>query len=252
MESKVESTEVFADPQLEAKVGGTEVIVELDQESSAVEIAAELSEENKRLKQKVERLQAMLLGSPAQESAGPGIVPVRKRRLSAPTRFPAPSAEEDSVQVSFCKMKPSRPSVVPQVNCNPAPSRPSVTRRPSVTGRPSRPSVVPRVDCNSLDVRPSRGSLTPRVECGSEDDEFGSDANGGLHSDADSGSDAFTFGQPLSPSSAEQLSEGTTSPWAVSPRRQHAQCAQHTQQPDELSPHPREGGACGVAQCVLM
>merc|ERR1719235_1405369 len=91
----------------------------------AAVVAAELSEENKRLKQQVEQLQAILLGSGSQN--GPSsFVPKRKRRLSAPGKFPPPPIDEDSEQAQFPEERPSRPSVVPQVNCcGDRPGRPS-------------------------------------------------------------------------------------------------------------------------------
>lgn len=209
---------------------------------NAEAVAAELSEENKRLKQQVEQLQAILLGSGSQN--GPGsLVSKRKRRLSAPGKFPPPAIDEDFEQTHFPEERPSRPSVVPQVNCcGDRPGRPSVVPQVDCTGdRPSRLSLASEVSCaedrpgrlslasqvSSVEERMSRPSVVPQLNC----DDF-TDVK--LDSDADAGSDANSAG-PVDQSPRNGFEED----W--------------TYEPDEASERNRES-ACGVGNlttCVV-
>lgn len=150
---------------MESKVQNAGVVVEFNQAVNSVD--SDLSQENARLKQKVESLQALLLGPPPQHSPGTRLRP-RARRLSAPSQpsagrqelkvrsFPAPVAE----QPSFCEVRSSPPTA--RAECEVRSGRPSVASQVDCEVRCGRPSVVPQVEC---EARPCRPSVVPQVEC---------------------------------------------------------------------------------------
>jgi len=235
-------------PRKVSKVEGAKVQVEQDPEISttelcAVEVAFELSEENKKLKQKVEQLQAILLGSPAKQSCETSTLariplPVRKRRLSAPV-FPSP------------------PSVVDADSEEDTPSRPTVPAC-SLT-RPPRCSTTPRIDCGTTTgctttprvsiatSRPPRCSLTPQIECDEfenvTDEYIGSfpletspfETSADLRSDSDGRNER---------NSTDVIQSSVDTMW------EQMEDLMEADDQEESTPRPRDL-QCGVANCVI-
>jgi len=162
--------------------------------ASAEEVADELSRENARLKQKLECLQAILLGSAAQQGGCTHLqAKTRARRLSCPVQPPPAIPEFEPV---YHQIRPGPLATTPQ-GCLPG-TPPNEEEPRTPPSRPCRRSIVPTLDCS-----PSRPSTTPRVDCGEDDEDF--DDEEGIHesyllsdSDSDSGKNADGMPEPLS------------------------------------------------------
>lgn len=169
-------------PQLEC---AERVVVSRDELSETVK-------ENARLKQKVETLQAILLGSPAHPQGG--LQSRRARRLSAPAPPPArrlsmmsqPPAAIPEFETVYHQDEPCSPTeqifasdstpfqthqdlhdFTPTPPGTPPdfeePTVAHVEEPTSAQSRQSRPSVVPALDCSG--ARVPRPSTTPQVDC---------------------------------------------------------------------------------------
>lgn len=200
---------------------------------SAEEKADELSKENARLKQKLECLQAILLGSAARQLPGPSSqVRARARRLSAPVQPPVASIPEG--EPVYHRIRPLPSTADFQGSCpripaswhdlSTPPGTPPDMEEPSpVEGRPCRPSIVPTMDCSM--ASPPRPSTTPQVDCG-QDEFLGTDSE---HEEGDLDADLRGDGEEDGP-----IASDTPCTKAAPFQKRH-----------------RDEGVCGVPSCVV-
>jgi len=173
--------------------------VEIPALAIAEAVTEELSKENARLKQKLECLEAILLGSAAQQGGGTCLqAKTRARRVSCPVKSPPTIPEFEPV---YHQIRRSPCTIIPN-GC--LPGTPPDEEEPSPEeSRRCRRSTVPTLDCGPSrpSTTSSRPSTTPQIDCGEDEGDSDLHSAEGNHEPElfrDSDSESEMMPDPLS------------------------------------------------------